>query len=151
MSNQTDTKWMRHALELARRGEQSGEVPIGAVVVRDEKILGQGWNQPIGSNDATAHAEIIAMRAAGQQGKNYRLTDATLYVTLEPCLMCVGAMVHARIKRLVYGALDSKIGAVTSCGEVLELEGLNHRVEVQGGLLAEECGELLQAFFRDRR
>ncbi len=142
---------MRHALQLARRGAQSGEVPVGAVVVRDEQILGQGWNQPIGSNDATAHAEIVAMRAAGQQEKNYRLTDATLYVTLEPCLMCVGAMVHARIKRLVYGALDPKVGAVTSRGEVLELAGLNHRVVAQGGLLAEECGELLQEFFRDRR
>ena len=151
MFNQTDTKWMRHALELARRGEQSGEVPIGAVVVRDEQILGEGWNQPIGSNDATAHGEIIAMRAAGQQEKNYRLTGATLYVTLEPCLMCVGAIVHGRIKRLVYGALDPKVGAVTSRGEVLVLEGLNHRVEVQGGLLAEECSGLLQEFFRVKR
>ena len=151
MFTETDQHWMRHALELARRGEQSGEVPIGAVVVRDQQILGEGWNQPIGSNDATAHAEIVAMRAAGQQEKNYRLSDATLYVTLEPCLMCVGAIVHARIKRLVFGALDPKVGAVTSRGEVLELEGLNHRVAVQGGLLAEECGELLQEFFRVKR
>ena len=142
---------MHHALELAEWAGKAGEVPVGAVVVKDGEVLGEGWNRSIGTHDATAHAEIVAMRGAGDRIKNYRLSGATLYVTLEPCVMCVGAMVHARIQSFVYGAFDPKVGAVNNQGEGLELAGLNHRVEAHGGLLADECGRLLQEFFRNRR
>ena len=151
MSEKTHTHWMEHALALAEHAAAEGEVPVGAVVVRDGEILGEGWNRPISTNDPTAHAEIVALREAAQRVGNYRLTGATLYVTLEPCLMCAGAMVHARIESLVYGASDPKRGAVSSTFRAFEAEGLNHRVRLQGGVLAERCGEQLQAFFRARR
>jgi tRNA(adenine34) deaminase len=146
-----DRYWMEHALALAAHGETREEVPVGAVVVLDDATAGEGWNQPIGRHDPTAHAEVVALRAAGARLGNYRLSRTTLYVTLEPCLMCVGAILHARVARLVYGATDPKGGAVCSLCRGLELPGLNHRVEVTGGVLAGDCGELLQRFFRARR
>ncbi len=146
-----DLRWMRHALALARRAAVTGEVPVGALVVRDGVVLGEGWNQPIGRCDPTAHAEIQALRAAAERVGNYRLTGATLYVTLEPCAMCAGAMLHARIARLVYGADDPRAGAVSSVFEILGDRRLNHRVPAEGGMLAAECGALLQEFFRARR
>ena len=146
-----DAHWMARALELARRAGEEGEVPVGAVVVRDGRSVGEGWNRPIAAMDPTAHAEINALRAAGQNAGAYRLPGATLYVTLEPCFMCAGAMVHARIERLVFGAADPKSGA---CGGVFDLLAQpyhNHKVTVTGGVLAEDAGELLRAFFRTRR
>lgn len=142
---------MQQALVLAARGEAQGEVPVGCVIVRDDAVIGEGWNRPISGNDPTAHAEIVALRDAAQRLANYRLTGATLYVTLEPCLMCAGAMVHARIARLVYGAGDPKRGAVNSTIHAFETQGLNHRIEVCGGVLENDCAERLQAFFRARR
>ena len=147
----TDADWMQTALVLAGRAAASGEVPVGAVLVQGESLLAEGWNQPIAAHDPTAHAEVLALRAAGQSLGNYRLADTTLYVTLEPCLMCVGAIVHARIARLVFGAYDPKSGAVTSCMHGFEVPGLNHRVASSGGVMADECGALLKQFFRDRR
>jgi tRNA(adenine34) deaminase len=146
-----DYDWMRRALALAAHGEARDEVPVGAVVVLDDAPVGEGWNQPIGRHDPTAHAEVVALRAAGDRLGNYRLPRTTLYVTMEPCLMCVGAIIHARLARLVYGATDPKGGAVCSLCRGLELPGLNHRVEVSGGVLAEACGAVLQRFFRARR
>ncbi len=147
----TDEHWMRHALALATRAESADEVPIGAVLVLNDEVIGEGWNRPIGSHDPTAHAEVIALRDAAQRLGNYRLSGSTLYVTLEPCLMCAGAIVHARVARLVFGASDPKRGAVKSTCAALQMPGLNHRVQVEGGLLEAECGERLQAFFRARR
>ncbi|MEC9361781.1 tRNA adenosine(34) deaminase TadA [Sinimarinibacterium flocculans] len=146
-----DEVWMRHALLLARRAEAAGEVPVGAVVVRDDRIVGEGWNRPIGDHDPSAHAEIVALRAAARHLGNYRTGGSTLYVTLEPCVMCAGAIVHARVARLVYGADDPKAGAVHSVYDVIAAPRLNHRVRWQGGVLADECGERLRAFFRARR
>jgi tRNA(adenine34) deaminase len=143
--------WMGEALRVAREAAASGEVPVGAIIVQDGKIIGQGFNSPIGRHDPTAHAEIRALRAAGAALANYRLPDAALYVTLEPCAMCAGAMIHARLKRVVYGAPDPKTGA---CGSVVNLFAetrLNHHSAVEGGVRAEECGELLSRFFRQRR
>jgi tRNA(adenine34) deaminase len=151
MTDATDINWMHHALELAGHGEARDEVPVGCVIVQDEQVIGEGWNRPISSNDPTAHAEIVAMRAAAQRIGNYRLTGATLYVTLEPCLMCAGAMVHARIGRLVFGAPDPRRGAVNSTLHAFETQGLNHRIAVTGGVLDAECAARLQAFFRARR
>ena len=142
---------MRHALELARRAQAEGEVPVGAVVVLDEKVIGEGWNRPISAADPTAHAEIQAMRAAASTRKNYRLVGATLYVTLEPCAMCVGAMFHARIRRVVFGAADPKTGAAGSTVNLFEEKRLNHHALLQGGVLAAECGALLSGFFASRR
>ena len=142
---------MQTALVLAARAAASGEVPVGAVLVQGESLLAEGWNQPIAAHDPTAHAEVMALRAAGQSLGNYRLADTTLYVTLEPCLMCVGAIVHARVARLVFGAYDPKSGAVTSCMHGFEVPGLNHRVESSGGVMADECGGMLKEFFRERR
>ncbi|MGA8146987.1 MAG: tRNA adenosine(34) deaminase TadA [Gallionellaceae bacterium] len=142
---------MHAALELARRAEAEGEVPVGAVVVKDGSIIGRGYNAPISGHDPTAHAEMMAMREAAQHLENYRLTDCELFVTLEPCVMCVGAMFHARIARVVFGACDPKTGA---CGSVLDLFGeqrLNHHAEVKGGVLAQECSALLSDFFARRR
>jgi tRNA(adenine34) deaminase len=147
----TDEDFMRHALSLARRAQEEGEVPVGAVVVLDERIVGEGWNRPISASDPSAHAEIQAMRAAATARKNYRLVGATLYVTLEPCAMCVGAMFHARIRRVVYGAADPKTGAAGSTVNLFEERRLNHHALVQGGVLAAECGALLSAFFASRR
>lgn len=146
-----DLVFMARALVLARQAEALGEVPVGAVLVRDGAIVGEGFNQPIGRRDATAHAEILALRTGGQLLDNYRLPDTCLYVTLEPCLMCVGAMLHARIARLVYGATDPKVGAAGSLLNAFSNSGLNHQVQVQGGVLAIECGALLRNFFRARR
>lgn len=142
---------MRHALTMAGRAAVDGEVPVGAVIVQDGQIIGEGWNRPISANDPTAHAEIVAMRDAAIKLGNYRLTGSTLYVTLEPCLMCAGAMVHARIQRLVFGAYDPKRGAINSTAHAFETQGLNHRVAFTGGVLETECAEILQAFFRARR
>ena len=144
-------EWMAAALEEARRARDAGEVPIGAVVVLDGAIAGRGCNQPIGAGDPTAHAEIVAIRDAARRVGNYRLTGAVLCVTIEPCLMCVGALVHARIKTLVYGAAEPKTGAVVSTVRGAELAGLNHRVEIVGGVREAECRELMQAFFKARR
>ena len=142
---------MRDALALAQRAREQGEVPVGAVVVLDGAVIGQGFNQPISSSDPTAHAEIVALRDAARRIGNYRLTGATLYVTIEPCQMCVGAMVHARIARLVYGTPEPKAGAVESAMRAHEHPSLNHRMEATGGVLEAECRDLIQAFFKDRR
>jgi tRNA(adenine34) deaminase len=150
-STSDDDKWMREALLLARRAEAVGEVPVGAVLVKDGALVGSGWNQPIGAHDPTAHAEVMAMRAAAKQIGNYRLTGTTLYVTLEPCAMCAGALVHARVARLVYGAADPKTGAAGSVFDLVRTDKLNHRLEVEGGMLADECGGLLREFFARRR
>jgi tRNA(adenine34) deaminase len=142
---------MRRALELAAMAAAAGEVPVGAVVVRDGVVLGEGYNQPIGAVDPTAHAEIVALRDAARRTGNYRLGGATLYATIEPCTMCAGALVHARIDRLVYGARETKAGAIESTAAVLDNPRLNHRVEVLGGVLADESAALLKRFFTDRR
>jgi tRNA(adenine34) deaminase len=143
--------WMRRALALAAEAEAQGEVPVGALVIADGEVVGEGWNQPIATSDPTAHAEIVAMRAAATRLKNYRLTGATLVVTVEPCLMCVGAMVHARIATVVYGAPEPRAGALGSAIAAHETPGLNHRLAVVGGVLADECRAMMQAFFRERR
>jgi tRNA(adenine34) deaminase len=143
--------WMRLALDEARRGAEAGEVPVGAVIVLDGEVVARAFNQPIGRQDPTAHAEILAMRDAAALASNYRLTGATLYVTVEPCLMCAGAMVHARIGTLVFGAPEPKTGAVVSNLRALELPHHNHRVEVFAGILDADCRDLIQQFFRDRR
>lgn len=147
----SDEYWMRHALELAERASNIGEVPVGAVLVKDDVLIAEGWNCPIGTNDPTAHAEIMALRAAGVRLGNYRLVDTVLYVTLEPCVMCMGAIVHARVKRLVFGAPDPKRGAVCSALQLADTEFLNHKVEYRGGVLEEDCGRLLRRFFQERR
>ena len=146
-----DEHWMRHALLLARRAQEAGEVPVGAVVVQGGRIVGEGWNRPIGDHDPSAHAEMLAMRAAAQRLGNYRVLDTTLYVTLEPCVMCAGAIIHARIGRLVYGAPDPKAGGVHSVYDVIANPRLNHRLPWQGGVLEAECGQILRDFFRARR
>jgi len=146
-----DTFWMQHALELAKRAESEGEVPVGAVVVYDEQVIGEGWNRPITDNDPTAHAEIMALRAAAKKIDNYRLLDTTLYVTLEPCIMCTGAIIHSRVKRVVYGALDPKAGASESAFTILGTDCLNHKVDVKNGILSAECGQILTGFFRKKR
>ena len=142
---------MQQALAEARKAGDAGEVPVGAIVVIDGVAVGAGFNQPIAASDPTAHAEIVALRSAAARAGNYRLTGATLYVTVEPCLMCVGAIVHARIGTVVYGAAEPKAGALVSMTNAHELPGLNHRFEVIGGILADECREVMQSFFRSRR
>lgn len=151
LSHQDDEFWMQHALTLADRAEAQGEVPVGAVVVKDDEILGEGWNSPITDNDPTAHAELRALKAAAQKVQNYRVVDATLYVTLEPCAMCAGLIVHARVKRVVFGAWDTKTGAAGSVMQLLQHPALNHQVEITGGVMAEACGDKLSAFFKRRR
>ncbi|WP_219619667.1 tRNA adenosine(34) deaminase TadA [Klebsiella pneumoniae] len=146
-----DEYWMRHALTLAKRAWEEGEVPVGAVLVHNNQVIGEGWNRPIGRHDPTAHAEIMALRQGGLVLQNYRLIDATLYVTLEPCVMCAGAMVPSRIARLVFGARDAKTGAAGSLMDVLHHPGMNHRVEISEGVLAESCSAMLSDFFRWRR
>src|SRR5688572_11779699 len=145
------TTFMRRALELAAEAARRGEVPVGAVVVLDGSAIGEGFNQPVGAHDPTAKAEIVAMRAAAARLGNYRLTGATLYVTIEPCQMCVGAMVHARIARVVYGAREPKAGAIESAMRAHEHPALNHRLEAVGGLLEDECRAMIQQFFEQRR
>lgn len=142
---------MRQALALAQRAEAEGEVPVGAIIVRDDAIVAEGWNRPINGHDPTAHAEIVALRAAGEAEANYRLAGTTLYVTLEPCVMCAGAIIHARVERVIYGATDPRAGAAGSLFSILGTDQLNHQVNVQGGLLANECCELLRNFFKSRR
>ncbi|HEU4516993.1 MAG TPA: tRNA adenosine(34) deaminase TadA [Steroidobacteraceae bacterium] len=147
----SDDDWMRKALALAERAQAEGEVPVGALVVRGEAVLGEGWNRPIGSHDPTAHAEIIALRAAAASVGDYRLGGATLYVTLEPCPMCAAAMAHARIARLVFGAWDPRQGAAGSAFNLVTADAMNHRVDAFGGVLSDECGALLRRFFAGRR
>jgi tRNA(adenine34) deaminase len=142
---------MSRALELAREAERAGEVPVGAVIVKDGEIVAEGWNRPISTNDPSAHAEMVAIRAAGQKLNTYRLLDTTLYVTLEPCAMCAGAMVHARVKRLVFAATDPRAGAAGSVFNVVNHEALNHRIESDSGVLADECSAMLRGFFLARR
>ncbi|MGL5389607.1 MAG: tRNA adenosine(34) deaminase TadA [Serratia sp. (in: enterobacteria)] len=151
MNEYNDEYWMRQALSLALRAQEEGEVPVGALLVLDNQVIGEGWNRPIGRHDPTAHAEIMALRQGGAVLQNYRLLNATLYVTLEPCVMCAGAMVHSRIRRLVYGAADEKTGAVGSLVDILRHPGMNHQVEIVSGILAEECAATLSNFFRMRR
>jgi len=142
---------MEHALSLAKKAEEHGEVPVGAVIVRDNEIIGEGFNQPISEHDCTAHAEINALRAACDLEQNYRLPDATMYVTLEPCIMCAGAIVHARIKRVVYATKEPKTGAVGSCFDIFNTQQLNHYVHCEHGLLEAESRALLLNFFKSRR
>ena len=146
-----DESWMRRALGLARRGAEAGEVPVGALVVRGETVLGEGFNRPIAAHDASAHAEIEALRAASARERNYRLPGTTLYVTMEPCPMCAGAIVHARVARVVFGARDERWGAAGSVFDILGAGRLNHRPELVGGVLAEDSADMLRDFFRARR
>lgn len=149
--NSLDQFFMGFALAEARQARDAGEVPIGAVVIFENQIVGSGHNQPIGLYDPTAHAEILAIRQAAERIGNYRLTDASLYVTIEPCAMCAGAMVNARIKRLIYGATEVRAGAVDSIFQICNNSSLNHQVEVTSGVRAEECRQIMQAFFKERR
>lgn len=151
MNQTTDATFMREALTLAHQAEAAGEVPVGAVVVKDATVIGRGWNRPIATHDPTAHAEINAMREAAATLGNYRLSDTTLYVTLEPCAMCAGAMVNARVKRLVYGTADPRAGAAGSVFDIVRAPVLNHRLAVTGGVLTDECGQILKRFFAGRR
>jgi tRNA(adenine34) deaminase len=146
-----DERWMHLALQCAARAAEAGEVPVGAIVVRDGHVLASGFNCSISSHDPTAHAEILALRAAAQNVRNYRLPGSTLYVTLEPCVMCVGAIVHARVSRLVFGAREPKAGAVCSCAALLDSHRFNWQVSWVGGVLAADCGNLVSDFFRQRR
>lgn len=150
-TNRSDELWMEEALREAQRAEAAGEVPVGAVVVCDDRIVGRGSNRPVSSNDPAAHAEIVALREAGKTLGNYRLENCDIFVTVEPCAMCAGALMHARIRRLVYGADDGKAGAVDSVMNVINHDRLNHRMEVTKGVLGARCMDLLQTFFRHRR
>lgn len=147
----TDEHWMRHALTLAHKAAELGEVPVGAVLVKDGELLAEGWNQPISHNDPTAHAEIMAIRMAAQLQSNYRLPGTTLYITIEPCSMCAGAIVHARIARVVFGALEPRAGAAGSVINLLQNSHFNHQTAFTSGILAEECGQVLKDFFAARR
>ena len=147
----SDEFWMRRALALARHAGDAGEVPVGSLIVSDDRVIGEGWNRPVSSSDATSHAETEAIRAACREVHNYRLAGSTLYVTLEPCAMCVGAIFHARIARVVFAAADPKTGAAGSVVNLFAEPKLNHHATLQGGLLAEESAELLRQFFAERR
>lgn len=149
--SELDVKWMQYAMCLAEKAEAQGEIPVGAVIVKEDKILGEGWNQPITLHDPTAHAEIVAIRNAGQNVENYRLVGSTIYITLEPCPMCAGAIIHSRIARVVYGAQDYKTGAVGSVMNLLEHDSNNHKVDFTSGLLEEHCSHQISAFFKKRR
>ena len=149
--NERDVFWMQHALALADKAEALGEVPVGACVVVDDKVIGEGWNTPILDHDPSAHAELRAIREAANFVKNYRVIDATLYVTLEPCSMCAGMLVHARVKRVVFGAWDAKTGAAGSVMNLLQHPALNHQTEIVSGVLADECADKLSNFFKKRR
>ncbi|QLK88191.1 tRNA adenosine(34) deaminase TadA [Arsenophonus endosymbiont of Aphis craccivora] len=148
---QKDVYWMRKAISLAKNAQKKGEIPVGAVLVHEDELIAEGCNHPILSHDPSAHAEILALRAAGQSLQNYRLLNTTLYVTLEPCIMCAGAMIHARIGRLVYGASDQKTGAAGSIIDVFNHPDMNHRILVLGWILADECSTMLSVFFQQRR
>lgn len=147
----SDEHWMKAALQLAKKAEDSGEVPVGALIISNNEILAEGYNQPIAARDATAHAEIMAIRNAGLARENYRIPDTTLYVTLEPCAMCAGAIIHARISRVVFAAFDPRTGAAGSVYELLQDSQHNHRVEVTSGVMEDASAEMLRAFFRSRR
>ena len=149
--DEVDHRWMGRALELARQAVAAGEVPVGAVLVQNGTLLGEGWNRPIATHDPTAHAEIVALREAGQRVGNYRLLDTTLYVSLEPCLMCIGAIIHARIARLIFGAYDLKSGAAGSVFSILQSGRTNHEIAVQGGVRENKCADVLRSFFSSRR
>ncbi len=151
MSTEQDDYWMRHALQLADNAQQQGEIPVGAVLVKDNQIIGEGWNQSISLHDPSAHAEMMAIRQAGKNLQNYRLVGSCLYVTLEPCTMCAGLLIHSRIERLVFGASDLKTGAVGSLYDLLGDLRMNHQVEVKGGVMQQECGNKLSLFFKLRR
>ena len=146
-----DAKWMQRAFELAQKAKTHNEVPVGAVIVYEDKIIGEGWNQPITSNDPSAHAEIVALRQAGQTLNNYRLPGVVMYVTLEPCAMCAGAMVHARISKLIYAVDDPRTGACGSVFNLLQSDELNHKVEIEKGVMEDECRALIQDFFKAKR
>jgi len=146
-----DQDWMNYALALADKAEALGEIPVGAVLVKDNEVVGEGWNLSILNHNATAHAEMIAITSAGQKLQNYRLIDCTLYVTLEPCPMCAGALVHARVKRIVYGAGDYKTGAAGSVFNLVNSDKLNHKIEVTEGVLSEQCAKKISDFFKRRR
>jgi tRNA(adenine34) deaminase len=147
----TDQHWMQHALTLAAKAEALGEVPVGAVVVKDGAVVGEGWNQPISGHDPTAHAEIMALRQAAQRLQNYRLPGCEMYITIEPCTMCAGAIVHARISRVIFAAPEPKAGAVLSNGQVFDAEHMNHRVTYTSGVCEDEAVAQIQAFFKRRR
>jgi tRNA(adenine34) deaminase len=151
LSAEQDKYWMRYALQLADNAQQQGEVPVGAVLVKDNQIIGEGWNQSISLHDPSAHAEMMAIRDAGKNLLNYRLVGSCLYVTLEPCTMCAGLLIHSRIERLVFGASDLKTGAVGSLYDLLGDLRMNHQVEVKGGVMQQECGNKLSLFFKLRR
>lgn len=146
-----DEKWMRHALALAAKAAEQGEVPVGAVLVQGQQMISEAWNQPISSNDPTAHAEVAVLRQAGERLGNYRFPGATLYVTIEPCTMCVGAMIHARIDRLVFGAREPKAGAVVSQNQLLDHPAMNTNIRYAEGVLAEQCSQMISDFFVQRR
>ncbi len=147
----TDKEWMALAIQQAKLAEKIDEVPVGAVLVQDGQLIDQAHNQPIKNNDPTAHAEIQLLRQAGKKLGNYRLPNTTLYVSLEPCTMCLGAMIHARVSRIVFGAYDEKTGVCGSCQDLSKSDCFNHTIEVEGGILADECRDLLQQFFKHRR
>ncbi len=151
MQTKQDIKWMQHAIKLAQHAESIDEVPVGAVLVKDNQLIAEGWNQPISSNDPSAHAEVVALRAAAQALNNYRLVDTTLYITLEPCAMCAGALMHARVKRVVFGASDPRTGAAGSVFNILNSTELNHIIDIQQGVLQQECSALLTRFFKNKR
>ena len=146
-----DEHWMQRALELAREAERMGEVPVGAVLVLGDECVAEAWNQPVAAHDPSAHAELLSLRQAGQKLGNYRLDDTTLYVTLEPCAMCAGAIIHARVARVVFGAVDPRAGAAGSVFQILDSGKLNHRVRISGGILETACAEILQDFFKKKR
>lgn len=147
----TDTQWMALAIEQAKQAQEVGEVPVGAILIQNNQLIVSAHNQPISNNDPTAHAEIQLLRAAGKQLNNYRLSNTTLYATLEPCAMCLGAIVHARVSRIVFGAYDQKSGVCGSCIDLPNSQCFNHSMSIQGGILADQCKELLQQFFKSRR
>lgn len=151
MSLADDMRWMQHALTLAKAAAHAGEVPVGAVLVSDNQVIAEAYNAPISHHDPCAHAEVLALRQGAVALQNYRLINTTLYVTLEPCMMCAGAMVHARIQRLVYGASDPKTGVIHSRMQLLDQPFLNHRIQYEGGVLSAECGQVLSDFFKAKR
>ena len=151
MQAELDRQFMQQALDQAKLAANAGEVPVGAVLVRDGQIISTGFNQPIANSDPSAHAEMMALRTAAQNESNYRLPGTTLYVTLEPCTMCAGAMLHARVERVVFGAADPKTGAAGSVLNIFSEKQINHQTQVEGGIMGEECGQILRDFFKDRR